>query len=1345
MKSDVILNKKTDINENIKKFGGVKGVKLTKTGNANSLSSRVGETNIETSTPRRENRTKSDESKTKPILSKAAQFENIDKTKLKSNRNSDSSLNSESNNRPAMKPSPKRRDIKADEGKNENNPVKTEERKSLRQAHRPLNKSLSTGSNSSMTRGEASVVKARIQRYASPDNEQTANKPENKLGDDSMSARYGQSRKMSAEKFTDIKKGFECKAFADRSNSPVAERKPKLELKVNTRLLERKQSFESCDLTRKQSYECNKPVLSPRSAGSVLDTVRSLNELDAKAKASPVIMRRTQSLPSDGVDEENDSSVDYYEDLDNYHSDSVPYHDQFQPHKLADDASNEGDISSEADLIYEEITTSVAIDSMRKDYKDRRATAFKKRKKEDPARPDSAQTGTDGDIDSDSGSSNSGIYEPIEDEAASDSLTEDLPPELPPQRATVVKKKKKKDEKATASKGFREKFKQLYKGKPIEAEISGPPQQSAGLMSKFKSNLKKTKGDTSGTSIDSLSRMESNPMCDSEGTDTDIDLEQASLRSSGEQKQSDNGSLGAPPLPPRHSAGRVPSTGDLSTSSRENYGNIEISSTTEKNGRSSPPLPPRNRVSNIDLNIVIPVAPGGAKNPSPNPDIRKSGWAPNKDSYLHSQKISGVKKVSPDIPYMDASPMTTPSPDAPPLPQRPPPPARESSTDSYVDVREKIPPLPNKEGRKSTGDSYVDVDNIPLPDSDYSLADEIRVGMAGRKELEKRPVSSAYIGPKDLTNRPEKPPFEDILRFRSGTDEDCPYIDLSDDQVYGTIGTRYKSKFESEELYQVYNQDKITRASKRKAIYSSFDESDEEGYEEEEDRVYEDLSEYSSGRGSMEMDKKQEPDISAQKKISTLEMFGRKGTVLRTLWADMQEVKASGVLDTISPQERKLQESMFEIITSEATYLKSLNVLISVFLMSDELGRDHSNKCVFTRQDRHVVFSNIGTIRETSERFLADLECCWQKSVMLGDICEVIARHAAKNFECYIHYCSNQTYQARDLAELRKKPEVDEALKRLESQPDCQGLPMISFLLLPMQRITRLPLLIDAICHRLDPFKDKERHKAATSAFNALGKLVKKCNEGAKKMQQTEQMYFINQQITFSREVPPIPLISSSRYLVKQGEVTRILSEAGKGIFGKNKPGKTSIHLHLFNDILLLSKKKGSQFSVIDHCQRNAVHVDLIDNPERNARLLPLGVPSGCKFLFLLVILENYQKQQVEFVCSANSLSDRARWQEAVTPVRYTDDQRIYEEWDCPQVQCIKKYVAEEPDELSLEESDVVNVFKKVEDGMYEGERLRDGERGWFPKDHTVEIVNSHVRTRNLRMKYRLLSAQESR
>jgi len=36
---------------------------------------------------------------------------------------------------------------------------------------------------------------------------------------------------------------------------------------------------------------------------------------------------------------------------------------------------------------------------------------------------------------------------------------------------------------------------------------------------------------------------------------------------------------------------------------------------------------------------------------------------------------------------------------------------------------------------------------------------------------------------------------------------------------------------------------------------------------------------------------------------------------------------------------------------------------------------------------------------------------------------------------------------------------------------------------------------------------------------------------------------------------------------------------------------------------------------------------------------------------------------------------------------------------DCPQVQAVTRYEPNEPDELMLEESDVINVFRKLTDG----------------------------------------------
>lgn len=40
---------------------------------------------------------------------------------------------------------------------------------------------------------------------------------------------------------------------------------------------------------------------------------------------------------------------------------------------------------------------------------------------------------------------------------------------------------------------------------------------------------------------------------------------------------------------------------------------------------------------------------------------------------------------------------------------------------------------------------------------------------------------------------------------------------------------------------------------------------------------------------------------------------------------------------------------------------------------------------------------------------------------------------------------------------------------------------------------------------------------------------------------------------------------------------------------------------------------------------------------------------------------------------------------------------------DCPQIQCVHPYVAQQPDELSLELADVLNILDKTDDGMGDG------------------------------------------
>ncbi|XP_029571974.1 rho guanine nucleotide exchange factor 26-like [Salmo trutta] len=230
---------------------------------------------------------------------------------------------------------------------------------------------------------------------------------------------------------------------------------------------------------------------------------------------------------------------------------------------------------------------------------------------------------------------------------------------------------------------------------------------------------------------------------------------------------------------------------------------------------------------------------------------------------------------------------------------------------------------------------------------------------------------------------------------------------------------------------------------------------------------------------------------------------------IRTSWSQLSVVKKSGVSDKLSQEERKRQEAIFELISSEHSYLHSLEVLIRMFQNSAELSD------TMTKTEHHHLFSNITDVCEASKKFFKELEDIHQQNVVIDDISDIVFRHAQSNFDPYITYCSNEVYQQRTLQRLvsSKSPVFKEVLTRIEGHPDCRNLPMISFLILPMQRVTRLPLLMDVICQKAP--KDSAQYETCKKALQSVSKVVRKCNEGARTMERTEMMYTINSQLDF--------------------------------------------------------------------------------------------------------------------------------------------------------------------------------------------------------------------------------------
>ncbi|KAM5125607.1 LOW QUALITY PROTEIN: ephexin-1-like [Callospermophilus lateralis] len=426
------------------------------------------------------------------------------------------------------------------------------------------------------------------------------------------------------------------------------------------------------------------------------------------------------------------------------------------------------------------------------------------------------------------------------------------------------------------------------------------------------------------------------------------------------------------------------------------------------------------------------------------------------------------------------------------------------------------------------------------------------------------------------------------------------------------------------------------------------------------------------------------------------------------LWQDLPEIQSSGVLEILQPEEVKLQEAMFELVTSEASYYKSLNLLVSHFMENERM------KEILHPSEAHILFSNVQDVLAVSERFLLELEHRMEENIVISDVCDIVYHYAASHFSVYITYVSNQTYQERTYKQLlQEKAAFRELIAQLELDPKCRGLPFSSFLILPFQRIMRLKLLVQNILKRVE--ESSECEGTALEAHRELEMVVKACNEGVRKMSRTEQMISIQKKMEF--KIKSVPIISQSPWLLKQGQLQQMSGPKTSRTLWTKKLFR-EIYVFLFNDLLVICRQiPGDKYQVFDSASRGLLRVEELEDQGQTLANV-----------FILRLLENEDDHEATYMLKASSQSEMKRWMTSLAPNRRTKfvsfTSRLL---DCPQVQCMHPYVAQQP------EADILNILEKTEDGWIFGERLHDQERGWFPSSMTEEILNPKIRSQNLK------------
>ncbi|KAK4700326.1 hypothetical protein P7C70_g5926, partial [Phenoliferia sp. Uapishka_3] len=273
-------------------------------------------------------------------------------------------------------------------------------------------------------------------------------------------------------------------------------------------------------------------------------------------------------------------------------------------------------------------------------------------------------------------------------------------------------------------------------------------------------------------------------------------------------------------------------------------------------------------------------------------------------------------------------------------------------------------------------------------------------------------------------------------------------------------------------------------------------------------------------------------------------------------WASLIDQSA---LENVPDRERKRQESIFEFISTEQSYVQSLQLIIEVFF--------GALQPMLTQKASEIVFANIEDILMFNTVFLSELEDRQRVARLYIDtIGDVVKSHIA-GLDVYRVYCVNQSNAARTLVELKSS---DPALRGKLDTLRVKNLELEHFLLEPMQRLTRYPLLISQILRYTEP--DHPDQNTLQSALASAESMLSVVNEAVRWREDEAKLAFLTDNLIFAGVDARLELTAPTKLLGRR----RILKE---GELTKAKSGR-KLNTYLFNDLLLFTETKAVAVSI---------------------------------------------------------------------------------------------------------------------------------------------------------------------
>ncbi|XP_055756977.1 rho guanine nucleotide exchange factor 11-like isoform X2 [Salvelinus fontinalis] len=269
-----------------------------------------------------------------------------------------------------------------------------------------------------------------------------------------------------------------------------------------------------------------------------------------------------------------------------------------------------------------------------------------------------------------------------------------------------------------------------------------------------------------------------------------------------------------------------------------------------------------------------------------------------------------------------------------------------------------------------------------------------------------------------------------------------------------------------------------------------------------------------------------------------------------------QETVAPQVLATLCPREVDRQAIIYELLTTEASHLRTLRVLDQVFFQK--------MRCVLSSDELACIFPNLPQVYQLHVSLCEAMKKKRESPIVqgIGDI--ILARFegvAGEEFqEQASHLCSQQS-QALELIKnkQRKDPRFTHIIQECEASPHCRRLQLKDLLVSETQRLTKYPLLLDNIIKHTEAGSTdlpplQQAQACCRGILQAVNEVVR----------ETEHRQRLNQ---YQRRLDPTPQFKSldltSKTMIHEGPLT----------WKVNKDKTLEIQALLLSDLLVLLQR----------------------------------------------------------------------------------------------------------------------------------------------------------------------------